>query len=573
MKNIQSTKHNNYTLFAYLIIGLHVVANSIWILLNKGPSLYDAAWHTVHAYRIADYFKQFPQINLFQLFEMNNYHPPLVFWGGAIAALVTNYSENGVRFVGTIALALTLYYIFQFTKSVTNARVAFFATVFSSLSIFFYRESRMFMLDVPLIASIFATLYYTVKTEYFSKIVPIILLGIALGAAMLIKWTALVFIAPFALWYCYISYKRNTKQVKIIASKVLLIIAIAAFLSLPWYIHVYKDLIAQASLYSKGENDDPFGFGSDNLLYYFRSLVQLGISFSGLLLFVYSCYTLFKKKVSYIYTTPIFWTLAIVYGLFTFIVGNKNGRYLMPLVPFLTIIMGIGVDYTLARWRERVVGVFFSILTIGYLLLAFFVNSFAVPFYPKYEEGVTLPFGLGWVNIYMLNTKWEYIKFNSYTDTQSSQAADILVSTRAQKGSDIVYFATSLMPYFQEPTIAIKLAEKQGKAHGGIEHLYTGAQILPEDGSVLSEDILRNYINKADIVFLMKGQFGYSTGDRSYKPREQIQNLILNGNAPQFCKTSEITIEHADSYNGNGEGNNTVLVYKNTNRLSDIGCK
>jgi 4-amino-4-deoxy-L-arabinose transferase-like glycosyltransferase len=573
MKNIQSTKHNNYTLFAYLLIGLHVVANSIWILLNKGPSLYDAAWHTVHAYRIADYFKQFPQINLFQLFEMNNYHPPLVFWGGAIAALVTNYSENGVRFVGTIALALTLYYIFQFTKSVTNARVAFFATVFSSLSIFFYRESRMFMLDVPLIASIFATLYYTVKTEYFSKIVPIILLGIALGAAMLIKWTALVFIAPFALWYCYISYKRNTKQVIIIASKVLLIIAIAAFLSLPWYIHVYKDLIAQASLYSKGENDDPFGFGSDNLLYYFRSLVQLGISFSGLLLFVYSCYTLFKKKISYIYTTPIFWTLAIVYGLFTFIVGNKNGRYLMPLVPFLTIIMGIGVDYTLARWRERVVGAFFSILTIGYLVLAFFVNSFAVPFYPKYEEGVTLPFGLGWVNIYMLNTKWEYIKFNSYTDTQSSQAADILVSTRAQKGSDIVYFATSLMPYFQEPTIAIKLAEKQGKAHGGIEHLYTGAQILPEDGSVLSEDILRNYINKADIVFLMKGQFGYSTGDRSYKPREQIQNLILNGNAPQFCKTSEITIEHADSYNGNGEGNNTVLVYKNTNRLSDIGCK
>jgi 4-amino-4-deoxy-L-arabinose transferase-like glycosyltransferase len=558
MKLKQLLHNPNYTLLTYLLIGFHFVANTIWITLNKGPSLYDAAWHTVHAYQIADYIKQFPQIDIFKLFEMNTYHPPLVFWGGAITALVTNYSENGVRFIGTISLALSFLYLFKFASVITNQRIAFFSTLFCSLSVFFYRESRMFMLDIPLVASIFAVLYYLHQTTYLTRIPPLLKLGITLGIMMLIKWTAIVFILPICFWYIWKSVKKSGLNRRIILLMIGIVFGIAAFLALPWYLHEFKDLVSQASLYSKAENDDPFGFGSDNLLYYFRSLVQLGISFSGLLLLIYSIYTITKKRIHFEYTSVLITTIIFAYSVFTFFVGNKNGRYLLPLIPFLTILMSMGVDYALNKWRERVVGIFFSGLTIGYLVLAFFVNSFAIPFYPKYEEGITMPFGLGWVNVYLLNTKWEYIMFNEYPDIQSTKAADILIQLRHDKGSDLVYFTSSLMPYFQEPTIAIQLAQKLHTAHGGVEHLYTGPNTLPEDGSKLDHKTLVSYISKADVVFLMEGQFGYSTGDRSYLPREQIQKYVQGPEATQFCLADRILVNH---------------VYKNKISLGTDSCK
>ncbi|MDO8573547.1 MAG: phospholipid carrier-dependent glycosyltransferase [Candidatus Daviesbacteria bacterium] len=368
----------------YLLLVFHLLANLIWILLDKSPLAWDQAGHTLISLNFVDFFKGISQVNFFQI---SDYYPPLVHIITALIMIFTGPLLSIGPLVVTGFFLMAISFLYLYTKELfNNEKVAILTACFFSFLPVVYGQSKMFLLEIPLIALILASLYFLEKSEKFSNLKNSLFAAIFLSFALLTKWVAIVYLLIPIIASSKLSRLKNLS----------LSFGIIVLISLPWYFVNFTNILNRATVSLSAETADPqVLFSLQNFIYYLQVLTNFHLTWLGMVLFLLAIPVLyFSKKKEGILITAV---IVFIYLIFT-LIPNKDPRYILPILPFVSI----AIAYFLVKIidKNKYLGILITFLVGFYYSLYFFCLSFGVPFNPSeidYQRAIKLPV-IGWVD-------------------------------------------------------------------------------------------------------------------------------------------------------------------------------
>jgi len=387
-----------------LVLGLiffHILANSLWIYSNQPLPSWDAALHIAltqkHATAIVQsHFLSDP----IQFLRISQYYPPFVYIVTSPLSLLSHNNYRIVSISGSLFFSILLFFQYLYVEKVfKNNGIAVVSVFLLSFFITIYQQSRDHMLDLPLAALIMGGLYFFEKSNNFSKIKYTFLFSLCFSLSLLVKWYApFFFLIPLGVSFLN---HRKTQGFKLEHFRnITLSIVLTSLLWIPWYVVNFQQFIAVARVTSLGELSDPQNiFSLNNVFFYLKLNTIFQFTFLGLLLIILSCMVAVREKNTSRLLGPIL-TILFAYFFFTFI-PNKNIRYLIPIMPWVSIILAIGVNYLLIHKMKILNIAGWGIMY--YYFFTFLILSFGVPFFPKYKYAINFPL-LGWVDIFYLST-------------------------------------------------------------------------------------------------------------------------------------------------------------------------
>ena len=161
--------------------------NLLWVAIDSGRVHWDFARHLGNSLFYKDTFTLSDPI---QYLEGYVTYPPFMYWvtDAFYAVLGT---DLWVAILSNFGLHLDprLTPTFGIGKTLWSPRVGFLAALFAVTSPLFVTQLRQYMLDAPLAALVALSLYLLIRSDNFSDRRYSLLLGVACGCGMLIKWT------------------------------------------------------------------------------------------------------------------------------------------------------------------------------------------------------------------------------------------------------------------------------------------------------------------------------------------------------------------------------------------------
>ena len=546
MKN--SRTKDFYFFLTLCLIAFHITANVIWLSLNNLPPPTDAALHSTLSIRFQDYFLyHLTDFSIYQFLTITNYYPPVLHVFGALIGFVSPYNYKIIQLTGTIFFALSMIFLYLYTKVKTNnGFVAFLSVFFFGFFFYIFKESHDHMTDIPLIASFLAGIYFLNASSGFMKRKNTILFFVCFAIASLVKWTAPVFfIVPFIfemknIFKNLFSDQNTWRNIGIGISLALLLVS-------PWYFINFENIVRVGKVAATAGLDNPTNLLSlESIIFYPHLIIIFQLSFLGFIFLLLSLIPnlLYLRK-------KFFWEIICLivfcYSLFTFFLPDKNIRLLFPIMPFFAILLGHGAFLFLKKYRF---GVPLVAILMGYYFLSYFILSFGIPFAPQYKYAVQFPV-IGWLDIYYWHHEPASALFDR-TDWKNEDAARSLNDTRVEERKTM-YFINVEKPYFNASTI-----------HSYLYKINKGIPISLQEADANFQYILKgndqfktlreidDYVNLIDILFIPEKEIGPVQAIRDRIPRKQIQDYMLNNVNPNFVRTQVIKLPDGD----------TIFVYK-----------
>lgn len=355
-ETVQDKEKRHPRLYIYILLfvmAFFVQNNLIWLLQDTLPPSWDQAGHMLLSLRYARSIKDF--------FSICHYYPPLFHLTAVPVILLFGFTEDNLIMTNFLYLFLFLISIYGIGKLLFNRRVGVLAAALCLFYPIMYALSREFLLDFALVSMVTTVQYLILVSEGGCKKPWNILLGIAAGAALLIKVVALVFFLP--LWvYIFIRRSKQTKPFSSLTACLLISLGIA----LPWYFFAFKDLLALNSYWQNlamTMDHDPNKF-LPSFLWYVNALKDplmspnlFGFFFVGLSLFL-----IIGRK----WKDLLIFVCWAVPAFFIFIVTpNKDGRYIMPILPALSLLTVAGIDTVRIKVIRNIL--YFLVIAIGYI--------------------------------------------------------------------------------------------------------------------------------------------------------------------------------------------------------------
>lgn len=349
-----------------------LLGNLIWIMYNNVTPFYDAAGHTNLSYIYANVVRGvFENTAGFLGLQISTYYPPLLYMVSSLINVFVGFDYKYLQYFSLTFLILAALTLYIFNSSLQrNKKAGFVAMTIFVLLPHIWEQSRQFMLDVPLTAFLlgaWSSLYaYEKKRKY------IYILSFALFAtfAQLTKWYAVMYLFVPFIATVFNLYQKNyfSRISKILVAIVPLLVAAA--IVLPWYLVNFDSLRESSVLFSQADFGDPEVLLSlRNILYY--PIVVLNYQIISLMfVWLVISFILVRKK-KFRWKKTIFGTIIFAYIVFTFFVGNKNLRYIMPLLPLLVIVMERGIAVINKKYSPAV-----YYLLCGFGVFFFVVSSF-----------------------------------------------------------------------------------------------------------------------------------------------------------------------------------------------------
>lgn len=538
-----------YTLAVGILVLFHLIANGIWIYLNKVPPAHDAGFHTVLSMRFFDYIKGFPgNFSIVEFLTISKYYPPLSHIVGTLFVWFGSYNYQFVQLTGSVFFSLSLIMVYIYAARLTkNKAIAFLSTVLFSFFYLEFRESRSHMTDMPLTFFVIGGLYFFEQSDNLRNRIYSVLFFVFFSLAFLTKWTSLIFFLFPVLTVGIGLVKKDGLSKYDIVKNIFLGIIVTAVLCLPWYYVNLKTIIQIAQVTSTPELDDPsILFSWDNIFFYLRQLIIFQISFIGFLLFLFSVIRLnITRKYTNILRILIL-QIGISYIFFTFFIGNKNVRFLFPMMSFIAIVMAMGlVDIRNRIGKSLLIG---TILT--YYVFSYFVVSFGVPLYPKYKHAINFPL-VGWVDVYYLSDKPVSAMYKKENWENDRIASLILEHSKGLK--HFIYFINIEKPYLNASTIHLSIYSLSKGFPKNIQEVDTNfPMILNGSAEFVNQADLEQWVNGIDFVTIPLRDIGPQEAMRDYNVRRQIQQYFLKTTPYGFTKVS--TIDLPDG--------NEVFLYK-----------
>ncbi len=422
----------SWTKLLFLLIALQVVINIIWLYINTAPPSWDAASHTTIAINIAEKLLDF---HFTEVLNASNYYPILVHSFAAVEILVFGANIKIIQFTGTIFFVLGMVSLFAYVKELTGKpRVAFISTAIFSFCPIVFSESRRMMIDIPLTALVTTAFYLLLKSKNLKIKKYTFLFLICTSFVIMTKWTGIVFIG-IPLIFSLISVVTE-RRIKSVLFSLVPGIIVAAIVVLPWYLTNLQSLLFLARINSIGELGDPTNLLSlTNLTFYLQKIINYVTTPLISIVFLVSIISFIRHK--YSYKWMILLTLFVGYTTFTFI-QNKDARYIIPLIPFIALTIGIFLDNLIDKYQNLS-------KYILYPLFCFVIATFLIlTIRPTIVDGARISLyvpGISWVNLIDFNDS-----VSKKYDTEEWPTADILNQTTTDGVMIVVYETAEINP-------------------------------------------------------------------------------------------------------------------------------
>lgn len=522
----------NPLILLLIIIAFLIFANIIWLKLNQIPPFYDNAGHTDLAYIYAHIFRgTFPVQNAADFLKVSTFYPPLVhIVGGAVTSIFGFYYKN-LQYFSVLFLGISAIFLFLYIRTLSkNKWWAFFSAVFFIFFPHVWEQSRHFMLDLPLTTLILVSLYFLEKSENFKKNKFTALFFLFTAFAQLTKWYAFIYlIIPFIF--------KILNNIKIIGFKESFIklsvyTAVTSFIVLPWYLINLKDILFWTSVFTNPDYGDPIvPFSFKNFSYYLILLINYQIvSFQFLWFLIAGVFILKSKTNLKIY---LFLQIIVIYLIFTFLIGNKNLRYLMPLLPFFAIISGHGT-YLMIKKSKLFGAVIFGIL-LTFNILLFTINSFGIPI--KSDTLITKQLVKNLDSIYLLDLSSKAIQYkHELSDWSLEIVVNDLDNLANQTNTNILVLADN--PYVSVAGLRIFSLENKN---------YLQFKDVPFDRlkRIRSNNEVKLFIKDSEYIIL-PGQIVAPIGQFNYKNLEAIRKYILGGKTRDYALIKTYSLPNKD---------------------------
>lgn len=526
-KHLAKVKLDKYLALTLLLILFHLIANVIWIYLNKVPPGWDQSLHIYYSMRYLDYLKRgLENFNLVEFLKISGYYPPLVYFVGAIFALIGGCSYKFILLVGSLFFGLSIYFLYRYAELIfQNKKTAFFSAFFFSFFITIYEQSRYLMLDIPLTAFVLGGLLFLEKSNNFRNKKNTLIFFLFFGLACLTKWYSLVFFAIPMIFKLLISIKnKQIKKDSIV--NIVLGLLIVSFINLPWYCVNLRTLLNISQMSITPEKADPQTILSlENSFFHLKLIIMFQLSFIGFLFFLFSSYLLAvdkeNKRKIFIFVTIIF-----CYLIFT-IIGNKNIRYLFPLMPFFALVMGYGLDRVLRRGKSWTIS--FASLIIFYYIFSYLILSFGLPVYPRYKKTIDFPL-LGWTDIYYLH----YYPVRVIFEDNGFKYRELIKDIYGLKKGKIRVLLLINTEYVNNGTLNPYLYKEFSQRKNDIEYLNNILENKSTSGQI------KDFLDKeTDAILIPKRNIGLAGGLREYDSLFRFQQYIFSDKFTGFERVKE----------------------------------
>ncbi len=317
------------------------------------------------------YFKLISTLRFGDIIHVSNYYPPLLHLSSA-PLYIFGFSED-------IAIATNILYYFILIFSVYNIGRHFWgreagtmAAILVSLYPALIKLQREYLIDFALTSMVALSIYLFIKSRNFKDLKFSILFGIALGFAELLKWNALIFILPAVAVLLYLEifpknvcaycgklvgddayttgklkfcskkhakmYKVQSKRRSNISLNALAAFFVAFITAAWWYLPNLNIVLTRLSYFASmgGKEGDPTVYTIEGWLYY---LTKMDINMGALyfVLFIVSLIWVLRKRPIEKPVQMLLFAIALPYLILT-AVSNKDGRYIVPILPFAALI-------------------------------------------------------------------------------------------------------------------------------------------------------------------------------------------------------------------------------------------
>jgi 4-amino-4-deoxy-L-arabinose transferase-like glycosyltransferase len=328
--------------------------------LDSEPPKWDEAVHLRDSLVFYNILTNPSQINLeiikdimnkserYPLLRPSGYYPPLVAVLTSPLYSIFGTSQRVATMSNTVFLPILVFSTYEIGTLVFNRNTGLLASFIILLSPIVLEHSVIYYLDLPLTAMVALCVFIILRSDYFRNRTLSIISGLSFGLGMLTKWTLLFFVLGPIVCSALTAFnlegtKEKDPKEPFYLRKTLMNMALFTFTSIatfgPYYLPILPDLIGETMRFSQGAlahgPDSPFSF--DSASFYPVALWRDMITPFGFIVFTIGSVMLVFSRNRY-KTFLLVWTI-VPYIIFTFVIQNKQPRYMMPwLVPISLII-------------------------------------------------------------------------------------------------------------------------------------------------------------------------------------------------------------------------------------------
>ncbi|KPK97624.1 MAG: hypothetical protein AMJ95_08045 [Omnitrophica WOR_2 bacterium SM23_72] len=183
-----------YILTLFFVLAFFVQNNLIWLFQDTLPPSWDQSHHILLSLKHASSIGETSALSAIkEFFSISHYYPPLFYLTTAPVILLFGFTEDNVVMINFLYMFLFLISIYGIGKLLFNRRVGILAGVLCLFYPIMFGLSREFLLDFALVSMVTCVQYLILVSDGGCKKPWNILLGIAVGASLLIKLAAIFF--------------------------------------------------------------------------------------------------------------------------------------------------------------------------------------------------------------------------------------------------------------------------------------------------------------------------------------------------------------------------------------------
>lgn len=533
---------DKYLLVVLVLICFHLIVNIWWIKINQNPLDYDPIGHTFATINSAEYIKNsLANFSLKDYMKISPGYPNFVETATLPLVFIFGNHWKIIQFSGTLFFLLAILATFLYIREISrNGKTAFFAAFFYSFFISVVQYSRLQMLDIPLTAMIFFTLFFWEKLKKTHNLLYLYISAFTVAFAQTSKWHAGVFLFIPLIFLLKNLYKNSFFQGKKLFHSILAFL-LSLILIFPWYYFNFSDFIRLGTINYFGEPDDPKKIiDLTTVLYYPKLIAIFQTHFIGFILLIFSLIIIPFKKKKYLLIPVI--TIVFCYLFFSFLVPNKNIRVIFPLMPFIAIFMAEGLNQ-LKHWWAKILswGVKF------YVVIAFFILSFGFPWQPNFRYVVRTPFfeymDFIYLNTYPINLLPSHQRINF-----EKIINDILFLQKNHRRPLKVLVAIH-QPYFHDGILALEIyMQERNNLEKAYEILNNKMKIISADNLLKNDGLINNYLNDFDIILTTEKNpiHPEEVLNPIFKPIKSTQSYLFGAKNKEFIKNRAFILPDSD---------------------------
>ncbi len=535
-------KFNKYLVGVVFLIIFHLIANLWWININQNPLDYDPIGHTFATINSAEYIKNsLTNFSLKDYMKISPGYPNFVETATLPLVFIFGNHWKVIQFSGTIFFLLAILATFLYVKEISqNGKTAFFSAFYYSFFISIVQYSRLQMLDIPVTAMIFLTLYFWEKLKKTHNFLYLYISAFTLAFAQTSKWHTGIFLLIPMIFLIIDLFKNHFFQRKKLFHFFFGFL-ISSILIFPWYYYNFTDFIRLGKINYLGEPDDPKNFFSlVTILHYPKLIAIFQTHFFGFILLVISFFIIPFKRRKYLLIPVI--TVIFGYIFFSFLVPNKNIRVIFPLMPYIALFMAEGLGQ-LRNWWGKILG--WGL--IFYVVIAFFILSFGFPWQPNFRYIIKIPL-LDYIDLVYLNTYPINLLPSRQRINFEKIINDILLLQNNQSQPLKVLVAVH-QPYFHDGILALEIyMRERNTLKKAYEILNTKMKVFSSDNLLKNNGLINIYLNDFDIILIAEKNpiHPEEVLNPIFQPIKSVQTYLLGTESKEFVREESYILPDND---------------------------